>query len=992
MPTVDKLRHVGRWLVPVSSTVPISKNLEALSMMRSMSSMTPRTSSPMQWGTRMAHRGYLCHAGQWQTRAHSLTVPTSHRGFQHRRQRWVTPAAAAHHVSSVDSISWSGSGGIVGDTSMHTKLTEQIHKGTPNPKRHRQYATKTRDYFSKDDVGVGKAVAYTKKNVAKIAVISSPPFRRLLQVVDTDGKTDKVELKHIENVFECVFPEVGVDSRVEKNVAIDLSNNSGRRSFAKRFGNALKQATTLAESEMEKDLQSDAGVLKSAWEIARQGVSTASATTAIEHPDGSFVRVVSKDETGNPVAAEDLARESFFSTENEKSESEFARQYAAHVLLSSQNGVNYFEPMSKGRFAARALKDVTAIKTRTQEQETADSERSDAWQVLRDAMSLSPRKKPSRDYFTSQGLLSGDSGITKESSLHIARSVKALEAYALGHGRYTTGQFACAKEVLGKLGMRVSEKSARDALIAIGRIDGYEDLSWKRWEVQAGFSHEIESYAEGISDGSITPPFDLDATRRKDLTRLTTYAIDSKDTSEIDDAIGAEQLPDGKIRVWIHVADASRWSPVVEEATSHKSVDGSYQQHLLDQTARHRGASAYGPDGTISMFPLSLAGRNGPMSLGPPGVDKCAMSITAVIDPKDGSVDEYWIGPSVVRLTHSVSEIEAADLLASDPEKHTGLQLLSQVAEKRFELRAGKGAVTIDLPESVCVVDRIDTDNDDDGSSDDSYDMDEDSCGNNQGERSAIAVRALERKKLDISLFAVEKQSTINQIVSEMMILGSELIGKFGEANNLPLPYRGQAENQQNPGTDTFHSNPIVHEMAKRSGMRGASVSTSPRKHHGLGVDTYVQFTSPIRRYLDLLAHAQIKAFLRQRDDNVGGDESLPFDSESMQGLLDEVNESIRDLRSATRDATSFWQIYYFANGGLKKEHTAVIAKWIRKEQRIGVVVLAETGVEKSVKLDAVEKSEKRRALLGDSVILTVKEADPFEARLVFDVVRIEKE
>ena len=77
------------------------------------------------------------------------------------------------------------------------------------------------------------------------------------------------------------------------------------------------------------------------------------------------------------------------------------------------------------------------------------------------------------------------------------------------------------------------------------------------------------------------------------------------------------------------------------------------------------------------------------------------------------------------------------------------------------------------------------------------------------------------------------------------------------------------------------------------------------------------------------------------------------------------VNARARDAKNATRDATAFWQTFWFATRGRDAEHDAVVAKWIRRDQRLAAVFLSATGVERSVKLDAVEKALGTRVSLG---------------------------
>ena len=186
----------------------------------------------------------------------------------------------------------------------------------------------------------------------------------------------------------------------------------------------------------------------------------------------------------------------------------------------------------------------------------------------------------------------------------------------------------------------------------------------------------------------------------------------------------------------------------------------------------------------------------------------------------------------------------------------------------------------------------------------------------------------------------------------------------------------------------------IPRDIARRGGMRGASVGATPRRHGGLGVDAYVQFTSPIRRYLDLVAHAQVKAFLREdrKASATTRTSRLPFpDSASMETVVRSVGARARDAKSATRDATAFWQTFWFATKGLDVEHEAIVARWIRSDRRTAVAFFVETGLERGVELANVEKILGTRASVGDVVFLRVRDADPFENRLAFDAARIEK-
>ena len=1025
MRAVDRLRETGRRLVASASSRRDGPTTNAMRAIASRVEPSRHARARVAADTPGIARAHAAHAERTGTRARRLNAAACPRAFS-VHAGWARPrtdaAAAARAASSrVGNLASRRSSGLAGDAASSAALASAAAarvRTSLAPSRARGLATKTRDYFGRDDVREGDAVTYTRKGTRRLAVVASPPRRRLLDVLDASGARDRVELKHVENVFAVVVPAMHVDSRTGENARVDLSTNGGGRSFKKRFGVALADAIAFADARVAHDEANDAVTLRDAWSRAR--------ALRLDATDGR--KQANEELLNEPVPARVLASSAFAfafddadpdpakratNASNISNVSSLAREFAAHALLSSRAGARFFQPSSKGRFAARAPQDVAAVESRAEEQDAADAARAAKWQRVRDAVSLPPGSKPDARAFVEATRGSGDAA-----DAWVARTLESLEAYALGAGRYTAGQAACAKDALGRLGMRVSERSARDALAAVGRWRGLEDASWRRWGVETNHDASLEAYAAALADGSIDAPADADAATRKDLTRLTTYAIDAADSEEIDDAVSAERTKDGKTRVWIHVADASRWSPILEDGDDddNQSRVGSLRV-AMDAAARRRGASAYGPEGAIPMFPEAFAFKRGPVSLAL-GETRCAMSVTAVLDDS-GEAEEYWIGPTTIRVTHAVTETEAARMLdehesKKDGGEHAGLASLLEAATRRASLRERRGAVTIELPESACVVRRSDSaanesspeegDEDDDDDEDDAAEEDDEndlverdahvlaSGGRNAGERAAAAARRHEAARLDVSLSVAAKAPRAHVVVSEMMILAGELVGRFGAANDLPLPYRGQGD----PVSVDVSGAPegIPRAVLKRGGMRGASVGATPRRHGGLGVEAYVQFTSPIRRYLDVLAHAQIKAFLRteKNGSSMKTLSGVPFpDAAALEPVLAAVNERARDAKNATRDATAFWQTFWFATRGRDVEHDAVVAKWIRRDQRLAAVFLLATGVERSVKLDAVEKALGTRVTLGDVVALRVRDADPFENVLAFDATRVVK-
>lgn len=110
-----------------------------------------------------------------------------------------------------------------------------------------------------------------------------------------------------------------------------------------------------------------------------------------------------------------------------------------------------------------------------------------------------------------------------------------------------------------------------------------------------------------------------------------------------------------------------------------------------------------------------------------------------------------------------------------------------------------------------------------------------------------------------ISLYVEDQSDHAMRLVSEMMILCGEVVAAFGSQNNIPLPYRGQPQSNISASAFSYLPEGPVRSAAYVRIMRAAEMDfKKPIRHGVLGVPGYVQFTSPIRRYVDLLAHYQV--------------------------------------------------------------------------------------------------------------------------------------
>lgn len=376
-------------------------------------------------------------------------------------------------------------------------------------------------------------------------------------------------------------------------------------------------------------------------------------------------------------------------------------------------------------------------------------------------------------------------------------AIDAIERYAaLGE---ETPSKAAAVEILTELNWGTSPQAAFQLMVDLGLWTVHENLFLKRSQIPVHFPAKVLDLAKAYL---ASPPPDPDPDRL-DLTHLKVYTIDDESTQEIDDGLSLESLPDGQKRLWIHIADPSRWLLPGDE---------------LELEARRRSTSLYLPTGMVPMFPPELA--TGPMSLVQAQVC-CALSFGVILDDA-GAVQSYEIHSTRIKPTYRLTYEDVDEMLELGVEAEPELLAIAAAAERRRAWRHAQGAITINMPEASIKV---------------------------SGE------------EIDI---AVIHDSLARDLVAEMMILAGEVAARFGQDQGLALPFRSQTQPELPPEEDLFCL-PVgpVRDCAIRRCMPRSEVGTTPGRHASLGLDAYSQVTSPIRRYADLLSHFQIKAHLR---------------------------------------------------------------------------------------------------------------------------------
>ncbi|MGB5714777.1 MAG: ribonuclease R family protein [Waterburya sp.] len=454
-----------------------------------------------------------------------------------------------------------------------------------------------------------------------------------------------------------------------------------------------------------------------------------------------------------------------------------------------------------------------------------------------------------------------------------------------------------AQEILQEAGRKCDPQGAFQLLVDLGWWSKHENLFLRRSAYPTTFSKKV---LDVVQPRLQSDP--AEAYNRLDLTHLKVCTIDDESTTEIDDGLSIEYLDNGKAKIWIHIADPTRIVDPEDE---------------LDLEARRRSTSLYLPTGMVPMFPSELA--TGPMSLVQAKV--CSALSFGVILDELGGIQEYEIHSSLIKPTYRLTYDDVDEMLQLGVQNEPEISDLAKNSYLRRNWRKSKGSIQIKMPESV--------------------------------------IKVKDNEEVTIELI---DSSPSRQLVAEMMILAGQVGGKYGKEHNLPLPYRGQPQPEL-PSEEELLSLPPgpTRFCALRSCMPRSEMSMSPIRHACLGLESYVQVTSPIRRYTDLLSHFQIKAHLRG--------EELPFSREELQEIVYSVSSSSYEATLVERQTNRYWGVEYLRRNA-DCIWDVLVLRWLREDEDLGLILIEDLGMELPHRFD-------RPVTLGERMEMQVTHADP---------------
>ena len=298
-----------------------------------------------------------------------------------------------------------------------------------------------------------------------------------------------------------------------------------------------------------------------------------------------------------------------------------------------------------------------------------------------------------------------------------------------------------------------------------------------------------------------------------------------------------------------------------------------------------------------------------------------ALSVGVLLNA-EGSIEAVEPCRSWVKVSYGLTYEDADELIELAPPEDPDLADLAELLKKRTAWREQNGALLMEQAEGRLF-------------------------------RNSEAALALE----------VTEPGQARSCVSEAMILAGAAMAEWSARHDLAMPFRVQAgSSQDNPDANQWPQGPVRWAQQRR-GLSRSRLQSTPESHGSLGLPMYLQWTSPIRRYSDLLAHRQWLQF----SGHLAGD---PLKAEAIATLLQQVEQSQREASLISRQDQRMALLEWLAGPSPQWPQPGVLLSWLREDIGIGLVRLEAWAMELPVQIDGALG-------LGDPLIVQLERVDP---------------
>jgi len=352
----------------------------------------------------------------------------------------------------------------------------------------------------------------------------------------------------------------------------------------------------------------------------------------------------------------------------------------------------------------------------------------------------------------------------------------------------------------------------------------------------------------------------------KDLTYLKTFIIDSKNPKEIDDAVSLEIQNDEITNIWIHIS-----YPVKLFEFNSK----------IDLKARKNSSSIYLIDKYISMLPLEIIEESNLKQ------NKVSETISACIELREnGSIKRYQILETLIKPNYELTYDDANDILELEPSEEYELIILNKLLKKSLSYRKENGALIFDTPYSKII------------------------------------------KENNNIIFEKIEITEAHKLISEAMILMGSVISDFLFKNKISAPFRSQKINCDVNQILLKNNESLVKYSILKQYIGKSFISIKPNKHETLGLKSYVQSTSPLRRYLDLIVQRQLYFYLNNQE---------TINEDIINKIIEESNIKQKEIYSIIKDnKLTYLRIFFKSKANFLFK--IIFIRWINYKKNIALV------------------------------------------------------